>query len=87
LEGEEYVEAHSEFELCLKRHGETTAIFLNDLPTYCYFPLVHYYLGRTQEALNSPGARESYQKFLDIKANADPGNPLVTDAQKRIGSQ
>lgn len=86
LEGEEFVEAHSEFELCLERHGETTAIFLNDLPTYSYLPPVHYYLGRTQEALNSPGARESYQKFLKIKENADDGNPLIADTRKRLGS-
>lgn len=26
LEGEEYIEAHSEFDLCLKRYGETTSI-------------------------------------------------------------
>ena len=83
LEGEEYIEAHSEFELCLKRHGETTAIFLNDLPTFSYLPPVHYYLGRAQEALNSPGAKESYQKFLKIKEKADR-DWMVKDARKRF---
>lgn len=83
LEGEEYVEAHAEFELCLKRHGETVAIFLNDLPTYSYFPQVHYYLGRTQEALNSPGAGESYLKFLQIKENAE-SDWMVQDARDRF---
>jgi len=84
VEGEEYIEAHSEFELCLKRYGETTAIFLNDLPTYSYFPPIHYYLGRAQEALNSPAASESYQKFLQIKEKADEGDPMVEDARRRI---
>jgi tetratricopeptide (TPR) repeat protein/predicted Ser/Thr protein kinase len=83
LEGEEYVEAHSEFELCLKRYGETVAIFLNDLPTFSYFPQIHYYLGRTQEALNSPGARKSYQKFIEIRENSD-SDWMVQDAIVRI---
>ncbi len=87
LEGEEYIEAHSEFELCLKRYGETTAIFLNDLPTFSYLPPVHYYLGRAQEALNSPGAKASYQKFLKIKANADKGDPLVEDCIRRLAER
>ncbi len=84
LESEEYIEAHSEFELCLKRYGETTAIFLNDLPTFSYFPPVLYCYARAQEALNSPGAKESYQKFLKIKEKGDEGDPLVEDCLRRL---
>ncbi len=84
LESEEYIEAHSEFELCLKRYGETASIFLNDLPSFHFFPPVHYYYGRTQEALNSPAAKESYEKFLKIKEKDDGSDSLVKDARRRL---
>ena len=50
--------------MCLKRKGEATSIFLDDFPSYRYFAPVYYYLGRAQEGLKSPAAKESYQKFL-----------------------
>jgi len=86
LESEEYIEAHSEFELCLKRYGETASIFLNDLPSFHFFPSVHYYYGRTQEALNSPAAKESYEKFLKIKEKDDGSDPMVKDARRRLSN-
>ena len=85
LQAEAYTEAHSEFELCLKRRGEAASVFLNDLPTYRYFPSVYYYLGRAQQGLGSEAAAESFQKFLKIKEKADPGDPLVEDAKRRLG--
>jgi tetratricopeptide (TPR) repeat protein len=78
-----YTEAYSELEAALNRRGEATAVFLDDIPTYRYLPAVYYYLGRSQEGLNSPAATESYQTFLDIKENSDQ-DPLVTDARKRL---
>jgi len=86
LESEEYIEAHSEFELCFKRYGETASIFLNDLPSFHRFPPVHYYYGRTQEALNSGAASESYEKFLKTKEKDDGSDPMVKDARSRLGS-
>jgi tetratricopeptide (TPR) repeat protein len=83
VEAGAYTEAYSELESALKRRGEATAVFLDDIPTYRYFPAVYYYLGRSQEGLNSPAAAESYQTFLDIKENSDQ-DPLVTDARKRL---
>lgn len=87
LESELYIEAHSEFELCLKRYGETPAVFLNDLPTFFYYPPIHYYLGRVQEALGSDDAAESYERFLKIKEKADEGIPLVEDCQRRLAGR
>jgi tetratricopeptide (TPR) repeat protein len=84
LEANEYIEAHSEFDLCLKRRGEAASIFLDDLPSYRQFAPIYYYLGRAQEGLKSPAAKESYQKFLKIKERADPGDPLVDDAHRRL---
>jgi len=86
LEAAQFIEAHSEFDTCLKRRGEATAIFLDDFPSYRYFAPVYYYLGRAQEGLKSPAAKESYQKFLIIKERADPGDPLVEDARSRLKS-
>jgi serine/threonine protein kinase/tetratricopeptide (TPR) repeat protein len=84
LEAKEYIEAHSEFDMCLKRKGEMTSIFLDDFPSYRYFAPVYYYLGRAQEGLKSPAAKESYEKFLKLKERADPGDPLVADARERL---
>jgi len=83
LEAKAFTEAHSEFELCLKRRGEAASIFLDDTPTYRYFPPVYYYLGRAQEGLGSPAAAESYRTFLKIKEK-DEGDPLVKDARLRL---
>jgi eukaryotic-like serine/threonine-protein kinase len=78
-----FAEAHSELEKCDKRRGEAAAVFLNDIPSFRYVPQVYYYLGRAQEGLKSPAAKESYQKFLKIKEKAEAGDPLVEDARKR----
>ncbi len=56
----------------------------NDVPSIHYLPLIYYYLGRAQEGLGSSAAKESYQKFLEIKANSDEGDPLVEDCLRRL---
>ena len=84
LEAKAFTDAYSEFEECLKRHGETLAIFLNDVPSYHYYPPVYYYLARAQEGLGSPAAAESYRKFLRIKEKAEETDPLIDDARKRL---
>ena len=78
-----FTEAYSELEICLKRRGEATALFLDEAPTYHLFPEVHYYMGRAQEGLKSPEAANSYRKFLQIRQKAQ-GDPLVADARTRI---
>ncbi len=78
LKKEEFTEAHSEFELCIKRIQEAT-----NPEYYAYIPLVHYYLGQVQEGLKSQAAIDSYAKFLDIKKRGDSGI-LVEDAKKRL---
>jgi len=82
LEAGMYPEASSEIETCLKRRGEASALYLDDLPTLRLFPPVYYYMGRIQEALKSPAAFDSYRSFLAIQANGT--GPLVTDARKRV---
>src|SRR5207302_1285117 len=40
-----FTEADSEFDQCIRRRGEALALFLDESPTYGYFPQVYYYLG------------------------------------------
>ncbi len=80
-----FTEAESEFEKCVKRRGEALTVFLNDLPTMRTLDSLDYYVGRALEGQGkSAAAKESYQKFLKIKAKADPGQAMVEDAKKRI---
>jgi len=80
-----FTEAEADFEACAKRRGEATAVFLDDVPTFHYFPLVYYYLGRAQEGLGSKSAVDSYKQFLAIKTKGD-GDPLVADARRRVAA-
>jgi eukaryotic-like serine/threonine-protein kinase len=80
-----YPEASSEFDVCLKRRGEATSVFLDDVPSYHLLPPVYYYQGRAREGLNSPGAAESYKTFLALKEKG-AGDPLVADATKRLAN-
>ena len=77
-------EADTEFENCLKRRGEAAAIFLDDVPTYRFLPQVYYYMGRAQEALKSPAAKDSYRNFISIEEKGT--GPLLADARKRLAS-
>jgi tetratricopeptide (TPR) repeat protein/predicted Ser/Thr protein kinase len=81
-----FTEANSEFETCLRRKGEATAMFLDESPTLRKLPPVYYYLGRSQEALHSPGAANSFATYAAIMKSADP-NPLLEDARKRAAAR
>jgi tetratricopeptide (TPR) repeat protein/tRNA A-37 threonylcarbamoyl transferase component Bud32 len=83
LEAGAFTEADSELETCLKRRGEATAVFLDDVPSYHFLPPVYYYLGCAQEGLHSAGAADSYRKFLELRAQAE-NDPLVLDARRRL---
>ena len=82
-----FPEADSELENCLKRRGEASALYLDDVPTFRALPAVNYYLGRAQEGMKSgAAAAESYKAFLAAKAKSDELG-LVRDAQKRVAAQ
>jgi tetratricopeptide (TPR) repeat protein len=83
LDAGAFTEASSELDVCLKRRGEATSIFLDDVPSYHYLPAVYYYQGRAREGLKSPGAAESYKTFLLIRERG-AGDPLATEARKRL---
>src|SRR5882672_9779919 len=85
LEVSAFTEASSEFDVCLKRRGEITSVFLDDMPSYHYLPPVYYYQGRAREGLKSAGAGESYKAFLAMKEKG-AGDPLVADARRRLAA-
>jgi tetratricopeptide (TPR) repeat protein len=85
LAAEAYPQADSEFDRCIARRGETLSLFLDEEPTYGYFPPVYYYQGRVREALNSAGFAESYRVYLNIRGNWKE-DPLVDDARRRAGT-
>jgi tetratricopeptide (TPR) repeat protein len=81
-----FAEADSEFDRCIKRRGETLALFMDEVPTYSYFPLVYYYQGRVREGLKSAGYAESYRTYLSIRGQ--PGeDPLLREIHRRLGQR
>jgi eukaryotic-like serine/threonine-protein kinase len=80
---EAYPEAASEFDRCLSRRGEASAVFLDDLPSYRLLPAVHYYLARAREGMKSATAVDAYRAFLEIKAKGDE-RTLIFDAAQRL---
>jgi len=81
LETQQYPEADSEFDRCIKRRGEALALFL-DLSTYGYFPPVYYYQGRAREGMKTTGFADSYNKYLSIRGKAGE-DALLADARQR----
>ena len=84
LDSKAFPQADSEFDRCVKRQGEASDAFLDEMPTFHYFPPVYYYLGRVREGEGSaPGAADMFKTFLAIRGKAAQ-DPLVRDAQKRM---
>jgi tetratricopeptide (TPR) repeat protein len=77
-----FPEANSEFETCLRRIGEATALFLDESPTFHASAPVYYYYGRGKEAMKQPSAAGAYAKFVEIMQKADPSE-MIADAKKR----
>jgi tetratricopeptide (TPR) repeat protein len=77
--------ADSEFEHCIQRRGEALSLFLDEEPTYAFFPPVYYYRGRVREALNNVAFAESYRTYLNIRGKSTE-DPLVPDARRRAAA-
>jgi len=85
LEAGMLAQADSEFERCIERRGEALALFLDEEPTYAFFPPVYYYRGRVREALNTASFAESYRAYLDIRGKSTE-DPLVPEVRRRAGA-
>lgn len=83
LEAGAFAEADSEFDRCLKRRGEATLLFMDEVPTYGYFPPVYYYQGRVREGLKSSGFADSYRAYLNIRGKSSE-DPLVAETRSRL---
>jgi tetratricopeptide (TPR) repeat protein/predicted Ser/Thr protein kinase len=84
IEAGHFAEALSELEICLKRQGEATAVFLDDVPTFRYMAPLRYWLGRAQEGLGMKAqAAESYKSFLALRP-ASASDPRAGDARRRL---
>ena len=68
-----FTEADSEFDRCIKRRGEALALFLDEVPTYGYFPPVYYYQGRVREGLKNAGFAESYKTVSEYSRSGRRG--------------
>lgn len=84
LEAGLFVEADSELDRCIKRRGEAIELFMDDVPTYAYLPMVYYYQGRVREGLKSATFAESYRAYLSIRGQAGE-DPLLPEIRKRLG--
>ena len=85
LAGGLFTEADGEFDACVSRKGEATAVYLDDVPTWRLIAPVYYYRGVSRTALKSTtGATEAFRTFVEFKNGGDEQSPLVADARKRL---
>ena len=84
---EHFAEALAELDIAFKRRGEVTDVFLYDTPTLRYMPPVYYWLARSQQAMGIADARKTYERFVQLRADADTADPLAQDARTRLGTQ
>ncbi len=84
LEAGAFTEADSELDQCAKRRGEAIELFMDNVPTYAYFPPVFYYQGRVREGMKSEGFADFYKTYLSIRG-ASTEDPLVPELHRRIG--
>ncbi len=84
LAAKAYPQADSEFDRCLTRRGESLSLFLDEEPTFAFFPAAYYYQGRVREALRSTNFADSYRAYLEIRGNSKE-DPLVPEVRKRAG--
>ncbi|MBZ5643475.1 MAG: protein kinase [Acidobacteriia bacterium] len=85
LDAEAFPQADSEFDQCIKRRGEAILLFMDEVPTYGYFPPVYYYEGRVREGMKSASFADFYRKYLDIRGKSTD-DPLLAEVRKRAGN-
>ena len=79
-----FPQADSEFDRCIKRRGEAVSLFVDEDPSYGYFPSVYYYQGKVREGLGNAGSTESYKSYLAFRGQSKE-DPLVIEVRKHAG--
>jgi tetratricopeptide (TPR) repeat protein len=77
-----FPQADAEFDRCLRRGGEALSMFLDEEPTYTYFPAVHYYRGRVREGLNSKDFADADRTYLALRGSSAE-DPLAAELRRR----
>jgi serine/threonine protein kinase/tetratricopeptide (TPR) repeat protein len=77
-----YVQADSEIDRCIKRRGEAISLFVDEDPSFGYFPSVYYYQGRIREALKNAGAVDSYKQYLSFRGQSKE-DPLIEEVRRK----
>ena len=85
LATKQFAQAESEFDRANRRRGEALSLFLDEEPTYGFFPPVHYYWGQAREGLHLGSAAESYQAYTDLRGKAGE-DVLLADARRRLAA-
>jgi eukaryotic-like serine/threonine-protein kinase len=83
VEAKAFAEADSEFDRCIKRRGEVLELFMDDMPTYTLLPIVYYYQGQVREGLGSPGFKESYNAYLELRGKSTD-DPIVAEVRRKL---
>jgi tetratricopeptide (TPR) repeat protein len=83
----QFTEAHTELEQCVKRRGESVALFLDEVPSSRYFPPLFYYLGKVHDGMKSKEAPDSFKSFLSIKQHAADNDPMIADARRLLAGR
>ncbi len=83
LAAKAYTEADSEFDTCLRRTGEASALFLDEEPTFHIVPVVNYYDGLARLGMHSTSGVQALESFVAVRSRQQ-GDPLVADALRRL---
>jgi len=83
-EGGAFLQADSSFERCLKRRGEALSLFLDDEPSYGYFPPGLLLPGSRARSAEQREGAESYKAYLEIRGKSAE-DPLVAEVRRRAG--
>jgi TolA-binding protein len=68
----------------VRRRGEATAVFLDDLPTMRLLAPLHYWMGRAKEGQGEKDAAAAeYRAFLTRRPEGSQ-DPLAIEARKRL---
>lgn len=83
LQAGAFPQADSEFDRCTKQRGEAIELFMDNVPTYAYFPPVYYYEGSVREGMKSGGYADFYKTYLSIRGQSTD-DPLVAEIHRRL---